>query len=45
MAKLNDQDIDVIIEAKQKNLAMHKLIEDIASLRGVKRISSSTVEW
>jgi UV DNA damage endonuclease len=45
MAKVIDQDIDIIIEAKQKNLAMHKLIEEIASIRGVKRISSSTVEW
>jgi len=45
MAKMFDQDFDIMIEAKQKNLAMHKLVEDIASIRGVKRISSSTVEW
>jgi UV DNA damage endonuclease len=32
-----------MIEAKQKNLAMHKLIEEIASLNGIKRILGSTV--
>ncbi|MEH7381456.1 UV DNA damage repair endonuclease UvsE [Bacillus sp. JJ1533] len=45
MAKDLNQDFDIMIEAKQKNLAMHRLIEDISSIRGVKRISSSTVEW
>ncbi|RLL46719.1 UV DNA damage repair endonuclease UvsE [Oceanobacillus piezotolerans] len=45
MAKELNQDFDIIIEAKQKNLAMQKLVEDLASIRGVKRISSSTLEW
>ncbi|MFJ7827820.1 UV DNA damage repair endonuclease UvsE [Psychrobacillus sp. NPDC096623] len=45
MAKELDQDFDIMIEAKQKNLAMHKLIEEIAAIRGVKRISGSAVEW
>lgn len=45
MAKDLDQDFDIIVEAKQKNLAMHKLIEDIASIRGVKRITASSIEW
>lgn len=45
MAKMLNQDFDIMIEAKQKNLAMHQLIEDIATIRGVKRISSSAVEW
>ncbi|MEH7108551.1 UV DNA damage repair endonuclease UvsE [Bacillus sp. JJ1764] len=45
MAKELNQDFDIMIEAKQKNLAMHKLVEDIASLRGVKRISGSSVDW
>ncbi len=34
-----------MVEAKQKNLAMQRLVEEIASIRGVKRISSSSVEW
>lgn len=45
VAKELNQDFDIMIEAKQKNLAMHKLIEEIATIRGVKRISSSSVEW
>ncbi|MFK2826735.1 UV DNA damage repair endonuclease UvsE [Bacillus sp. B190/17] len=45
MAKGLNQDFDIMIEAKQKNLAMHNLIEEIASIRGVKRISGSAVEW
>ncbi|QGQ44969.1 UV DNA damage repair endonuclease UvsE [Metabacillus sediminilitoris] len=45
MAKELNQDFDVMIEAKQKNLAMQRLVEEIASIRGVKRITSSAVEW
>ncbi|MDF2534702.1 MAG: uvsE [Bacillales bacterium] len=45
IARELNQDFDIMIEAKQKNLAMHKLIEDISSIRGVKRQSSSMVEW
>ncbi|GGA40950.1 UV DNA damage repair endonuclease UvsE [Psychrobacillus lasiicapitis] len=45
MAKELNQDFDIMIEAKQKNLAMQRLVEEIAALRGVKRITSSSVEW
>ncbi|WP_438317332.1 UV DNA damage repair endonuclease UvsE [Sporosarcina sp. FA9] len=45
MAKELDRDFDIMIEAKQKNLAMLKLIEEVASIRGVKRISGSVLEW
>jgi len=45
MAKELNQDFDIMIEAKQKNLAMHRLIDEIAAIRGVKRISGSSVEW
>lgn len=45
LAKELNQDFDIMIEAKQKNLAMQKLIKEVTSLRGVKRISSSAVEW
>jgi len=45
MAKELNQDFDIMIEAKQKDLAMLRLIEEIASIRGIKRVSSSTVEW
>jgi UV DNA damage endonuclease len=45
MAKELNKDIDIMIEAKQKNLAMQRLVEEIASIRGVKRLTSSTIEW
>eukprot|EP00130_Batrachochytrium_dendrobatidis_P008543 XP_006683418.1 hypothetical protein BATDEDRAFT_28930 [Batrachochytrium dendrobatidis JAM81] len=45
MAKELNQDFDIMIEAKQKNLAMQRLVEEIAAIRGVKRISSASVEW
>lgn len=40
-----NQDFDIMVEAKQKDLAMLKLIEDIASIRGIKRITTAMVEW
>ncbi|MFP3919295.1 UV DNA damage repair endonuclease UvsE [Lysinibacillus telephonicus] len=45
MAKELNQDFDIMVEAKQKNLAMQRLVEEIAAIRGVKRITSSSVEW
>ncbi|WP_338473114.1 UV DNA damage repair endonuclease UvsE [Niallia sp. XMNu-256] len=45
MTKELNQDFDIMIEAKQKDLAMQKLIEEISAIRGVKRIASSTIEW
>ncbi|WML42373.1 UV DNA damage repair endonuclease UvsE [Neobacillus sp. OS1-2] len=45
MAKELNQDFDIMIEAKKKNLAMLQLIDDIASIRGVKRLSGGEVEW
>ncbi|MBD8070032.1 UV DNA damage repair endonuclease UvsE [Bacillus sp. PS06] len=45
VAKELNQDFDIMIEAKQKNLAMQQLVTEIAAIRGVKRISSSTIEW
>lgn len=45
LAKELNQDFDIMIEAKQKNLAMHKLIKEVASIRGVKRIDTSTLKW
>lgn len=45
MAKELNQDFDIMVEAKQKNLAMQRLVEEVAAIRGVKRITSSSVEW
>lgn len=40
-----DTDVDFMIEAKQKDLAMLKLMDEISSIRGVKRISGGSVKW
>lgn len=45
MAKELNKDFDIMIEAKQKNLAMLKLVDEIAAIRGVKRTSGASVEW
>ncbi|MFK9093628.1 UV DNA damage repair endonuclease UvsE [Bacillus salipaludis] len=45
MAKRLNEDFDIMIEAKKKNLAMLQLIEEIASIRGVKRLSGGVIEW
>lgn len=44
-AKELDQDFDIMIEAKAKNLAMQQLVEEIAAIRGVKRLTAASVEW
>ena len=40
-----NRDVDFMIEAKAKDLAMLKLIEDISKIRGVKRVSGGMVTW
>lgn len=39
------QDVDFMIEAKRKDEAALQLVEDVAAIRGVKRIGGATVEW
>jgi len=45
LAKEFNQDFDIMVEAKMKNLAMHRLIEEIAAIRGLKRTSGASIEW
>jgi UV DNA damage endonuclease len=45
MLKELDKDIDIMIEAKNKDLAMLKLTEEIAKIRGVKRLSGGMLNW
>ncbi|RLQ93472.1 UV DNA damage repair endonuclease UvsE [Falsibacillus albus] len=45
MAKEYGKDFDIMIEAKNKDLAMLKLIEDVAGIRGVKRLTGSVLKW
>ncbi|CEG29226.1 UV DNA damage repair endonuclease UvsE [Bacillus sp. B-jedd] len=39
------QDVDFMIEAKAKDLALLKLVPEVAAIRGVKRIGGAAVEW
>lgn len=39
------QDVDVMIEAKMKDRAALALVEDLAKIRGVKRIGGAVLEW
>lgn len=41
----HQQDVDFMIEAKRKDQAALQLVEDVSSIRGVKRISGAAVEW
>ncbi|WP_110112656.1 UV DNA damage repair endonuclease UvsE [Bacillus sp. CGMCC 1.16541] len=45
MAKELNQDFDVMIEAKLKDKALLKLVEDITKVRGVKRIGGATIRY
>ncbi|MED4653886.1 UV DNA damage repair endonuclease UvsE [Bacillus pseudomycoides] len=44
MRELN-QDFDIMIESKQKDLALFQLLDELASIRGIKRISGATLQW
>ncbi|PEP61916.1 UV DNA damage repair endonuclease UvsE [Bacillus pseudomycoides] len=45
IAKAVNQDFDIMIESKQKDLALFQLVDELASIRGMKRISSATLQW
>ncbi|MBM7704092.1 UV DNA damage repair endonuclease UvsE [Metabacillus iocasae] len=45
LAKGVNEDFDVMIEAKLKDQALLKLIEDISKVRGVKRIGGATIRY
>jgi len=38
-------DVDFMIEAKKKDQAALKLVEDVSKIRGVKRIGGAMIEW
>ncbi|MFC0272432.1 UV DNA damage repair endonuclease UvsE [Metabacillus herbersteinensis] len=38
-------DVDFMIEAKQKDKAVLQLVEDVARIRGVKRVGGAMIEW
>ncbi|PEA79082.1 UV damage endonuclease UvsE [Bacillus wiedmannii] len=45
IAKKIDHNFDIMIESKQKDLAMLQLIHELSSIRGIKRVNSSTLQW
>ena len=45
MAKAYDRDFDIMIEAKKKDLAMFRLIEEVSAIRGIKRLTGSVLQW
>ncbi|SDZ39846.1 UV DNA damage repair endonuclease UvsE [Bacillus sp. 166amftsu] len=45
IANAVNQDFDIMIESKQKDLALFQLVDELASIRGMKRISSATLQW
>ncbi|MBC6976203.1 UV DNA damage repair endonuclease UvsE [Bacillus sp. Xin] len=40
-----NQDFDIMLESKQKDLALFQLVDELASIRGVRRISGATLQW
>ncbi|OFD40716.1 UV DNA damage repair endonuclease UvsE [Bacillus mycoides] len=45
ITKKIDHDFDIMIESKQKDLALLQLIDEIASIRGIKRTNGATLQW
>ncbi|MFE8701890.1 UV DNA damage repair endonuclease UvsE [Cytobacillus sp. FJAT-54145] len=43
--KTFNRDVDFMIEAKGKDQALLKLVEDLSKIRGVKRIGGAELEW
>ena len=43
-AKEIGQDFDVMVEAKQKDLAMFQLLDDLENIDGIKRVEQATIE-
>lgn len=44
LAKSLGKDIDIMIEAKKKDLALLRLMEDLSKIRGYKRVNGATIE-
>ena len=44
IARINNVDLDVMVEAKQKDAAMFRLVKELGSLGGLKPINDATLE-
>ena len=45
IAKKINYNFDIMIESKQKDLAMLQLISELSSIKGIKRINGATLQW
>lgn len=45
VAKKNNHNFDIMIESKQKDLALFRLIDELSAIRGIKRISGAMLQW
>lgn len=45
VAKKNNHNFDIMIESKQKDLALFQLIDELSAIRGIKRISGAKLQW
>ncbi|MGE7867982.1 UV DNA damage repair endonuclease UvsE [Bacillus paramycoides] len=45
IAKKINHNFDIMIESKQKDLALLQLIDEISSIRGIKRKNGATLQW
>ena len=41
----NNHNFDIMIESKQKDLALFRLIDELSAIRGIKRISGAMLQW
>lgn len=45
IAKKNNHNFDIMIESKQKDLALFQLIDELSAIRGMKRIGGAKLQW
>ncbi len=45
IAKKHNHNFDIMIESKQKDLALFQLIDELSAIRGIKRISGAMLQW
>ena len=41
----NNHNFDIMIESKQKDLALFQLIDELSAIRGMKRIGGAKLQW
>ena len=41
----HNHNFDIMIESKQKDLALFQLIDELSAIRGIKRIGGAKLQW